>query len=150
MNAISVLKNVECFEVAVVLGMEETTLLPCCFSPQPLTLCEKNGLKWAIGQRNRNINEELLMTFQFLRILWKEWKIHWAASYYGIHHPGSLCAACHDLEGLGCFGPGLLGWTDRFLLYVLRNNSWKGWCNINREGTRTVKAQPRKLIIKSG
>lgn len=44
MNAISVLKNVECFEVAVVLELEETTFLPY-FSPQSLTLCEKNGLK---------------------------------------------------------------------------------------------------------
>jgi len=45
MCAISVVKNMAYFEVAVVLGKEQTTPLPCSFSPQSFTLCDQNELK---------------------------------------------------------------------------------------------------------
>lgn len=56
MNAISIVKNMACFEAAVVLGKEETTSFPCSFSPQSLTLCDQKGLKYAspLGKEQRN------------------------------------------------------------------------------------------------
>lgn len=45
-NAISVIKNMTCFEATVVSGKEETTSFPWSFSPHSLTLHDQDGLKW--------------------------------------------------------------------------------------------------------